>query len=318
MSRSARRLRYHPGFNPGAWLTRHLQTALGSLGHLLRTPLGSSMTVTVIGIALALPAGTGVLLANLQQVLAQWEGPASISLFLKDAVSDEQAQQLSRRLSLEFPVEAELIDREAAMEEFRSYSGFGDALAILEENPLPAVILLRLDKDSGAPRQVQNLAERMRQLPEVDLAQLDLQWVQRLQGIAEAARRGAYLVTGLLGLAVLLIIGNTIRLEIQNRHEEIAITKLVGATDAFVRRPFLYHGLWLGLSGGLVAWLLVSSAVSILAPPITHLADLYHSGFRLRGLDLGQITGLLGGGTLIGWIGAWIAVGRHIHAIEPE
>ncbi len=319
MQHPARRIRLHPGFNPGNWMARHLQVALGSLGCLLRAPLGSLMTTMVIGIALALPAGMLVLLGNLQQVVSAWEGPASITLFLKQEVDDTAADSLGERIrEQEHPEGLQVVGRAEALAEFREYSGFGSALDILDENPLPAVILIKPGARNDSPDAATRLAKRLGQLPEVELAQFDLQWVQRLHGITEIARRGAYLIAGLLALAVLLIIGNTIRLEIQGRHDEIAITKLVGATDAFVRRPFLYHGLWLGLLGGIAAWILVASAVITLEPPVTHLAQLYHSGFRLLGPGVLESTALLAGGAVTGWMGAGLAVGRHMSAIEPD
>jgi cell division transport system permease protein len=177
---------------------------------------------------------------------------------------------------------------------------------------------VRPRSDQEDPDRVAALAGRLGALPEVEFAQLDLQWVQRLYAITEIARRGTYLIAALLAAAVLLIVGNTIRLEIQNRREEIAITKLVGGTDAFVRRPFLYHGFWLGLLGGSVSWLLVHTGTGVLEPSVTRLAELYHSGFRLLLPGLPEAAALLGGGALVGWLGAWVAVGRHIRDIEPD
>ena len=317
--KAAHKVRLHAGFNPGAWLVRHLQVALGSIGHLLRTPLGSLMTVAVIGIALSLPSGLLVLLNNLQQVADQWEGPASISLFLKQEVSDSEAEELARRIEKEQrPAMLQVISRSEALEEFRTHSGFGSVLEVLDENPLPALILVRPRDDQGDPEGAAAMSKRLGELPQVEFAQLDLQWVQRLYGITEIARRGTYLIALLLAAAVLLIVGNTIRLEIQNRREEIAIIKLVGGTNAFVRRPFLYHGFWLGLLGGGLAWLLVRSGTGVLEPSVTRLAELYHSGFRLLAPGLPEIAALLCGGALIGWLGAWVAVGRHIRAIEPD
>jgi len=319
MSKAARKSRRSLGFNPSAWLTRHAQVALGSLGHLARTPLGSLMTVAVIGIALALPSGLLVVLNNLQQVVDQWQGPASISLFLKQEVSDADAEALGQRIRAdERPAELQVISHAEALEEFRTHSGFGEIVEVLDENPLPAVILVRPQAEQDGPGAATALAERLGALAEVEFVQLDLQWVQRLYGITEIARRGSYLIAALLAAAVLLIVGNTIRLEIQNRREEIAVTKLVGGTDAFVRRPFLYHGLWLGLLGGWVAWLLVRTGTGVLEPSVTRLAALYHSGFRLLAPGLPEIAILLGGGALIGWLGAWVAVGRHIRDIEPD
>jgi cell division transport system permease protein len=292
--------------------------ALGSLGALMRAPVGSLMTVAVIGIALALPSGLIVILGNLQQLTSHWDGPATLSLFLLPEVTDDQARSLGERIAEQHGLEqTRLITRQAAMEEFRSYSGFGAALDVLEDNPLPAVIVARPPRGRSDAAALAALTDELQRLPEVDSAQLDLQWVQRLQGITEILQRGVWLVAALLTLAVLLIVGNTIRLEIQHRDQEIAITKLVGATDGFVRRPFLYQGAWLGLLGGIGAWLLVAAAIALLAPAVTRVADLYHSGFRLLGPGPAGIMGLLAGGGLIGWLGAWLSVGRHIRAIEP-
>jgi cell division transport system permease protein len=317
MSGGARRTPIHPGIDPRAWLQRHAQAALGSLGHLARTPLGSLMTAAVIAIALALPGGLLHLLANLQLLEAAWRQPASISLFLHQDLGDEQARALARRIAGSEPgVDVQVVTRAQALEEFRAHSGLAAALDVLEDNPLPALVVVR-PRDAD-PARAEALAKRLRKAPEVEVAQLDLQWLMRLQGLIEIARRGIYLVAGLLTLGVLLICGNTIRLEIQNRRGEIAIEKLVGATDAFVRRPFLYHGLWLGLLGGLGAWLLVAGVMQVLAPAIARVATLYQSDFRLAVPTPREIAVLLGSGALSGWLGAWLAVGRHLGAIEPD
>jgi cell division transport system permease protein len=319
MAQAARRTRLHPGFDPKAWVGRHVQVAMDSLGGLMRAPWGTLLTVAVIGVALALPGGLLVLVGNLQQVLAPWEAPATVSLFLRPEQDEARAQALGQRLQA-WPEVArvQIVERSAALAEFRSYSGFGTALDVLDENPLPVVLLVDPAAGGRDPDAAAALAQRLGALPEVEMARLDLQWIQRLQGIAAIARRGAYLLASLLGLGVLLIIGNTIRLEIQNRQNEIAITKLVGATDAFVRRPFLYHGAWLGLLGAGAAWLLVAGALALLAPPVTRLAELYHSGFRMAGPDPLQVSLLIGGGAALGWLGAWLAVGRHLSATDPE
>jgi cell division transport system permease protein len=306
------------GWLVGAWIARHFQVGLGSLGHLLRTPLASLMTVAVIGIALALPTGLLVLMGNLERVVQDWDGPASISLFLAAEVGDEAAQALGERIGRRADVDGvDIIGRDAALAEFREHSGFAAALDALDENPLPAVILVRPRNDDDAAAATV-LTQALEKLPEVESAQLDLQWVKRLHGITEALRQGIHLLAVLLTLAVLLVIGNTIRLEILNRHEEIAICKLVGGTNAFVRRPFLYHGIWLGLLGGVTAWILVAASVILLDPAVSRLAELYHSGFRLLGPGPSESLALLAGGGGTGLVGAWIAVGRHLDAIEPS
>lgn len=305
-------------FNPRAWLTRHAQVMLASLGRLTRLPLATFMTAAVIGIAIALPGGMNTLVNNIRTLSGAWDGSASLSLFLKPKIEEAAAQALARKLST-WPEVGTLrvIGRDEALTEFRRLSGFGDALDLLGENPLPVVILLQPSLTASGPDAAAVLAKRLGKLPEVELAQLDLQWVRRLHAITRAAERGIWVLAGLLAMAVLLIIGNTIRLEINNRRPEIEINKLVGATNAFIRRPFLYDGLWYGLMGGTIAWILIGLSVLMLQGPVAELAGLYDSQFELSGLSFkGSLAILLGSG-LLGLIGAWLAVGRHLAAIEP-
>ena len=300
------------------YLLRHLQVALNSLGRLYRAPLASLMTAAVIGIALALPAGLYLLTGNLQQLSTRWDGAASLSLFMQHTASGLQAQTLREKL-LGWPEieHIDLISPEQALSEFRELSGFGDALDVLEENPLPAVLAVKPAKESTDSDSISRLLERLRKLPEVELAQLDLQWVKRFNAIVDIVQRSIWVMATLLGLAVLLITGNTIRLEIQSRREEIEVTKLIGATNAFIRRPFLYSGLWYGAIGALLATLLVELAFLQLDTPVGQLAGLYQSGFSLQTLAFSDTLLLLLSGALLGLLGAWLAVGRHMSAIEP-
>ncbi|PVV25592.1 MAG: cell division protein, partial [gamma proteobacterium symbiont of Ctena orbiculata] len=242
---------------PKIWLQRHAQVALASLGRLVNNHLASLMTCSVIGIALAMPVGLHVMLGNLQQVSGAWDSGASISVFLKQKVSDRQAASLAAKLRKHQRIEGvNLITREAALQEFQQLSGYADALEALDNNPLPAVLIVQPKADYTTAETAQLLLQELKLLPDAEIVQLDLQWVRRLQAITIIAQRAVVVLAALLGMAVLLIVGNTIRLEIQNRHAEIVITKLIGATNAFIRRPFLYTGFWYGLFGGLIAWLL--------------------------------------------------------------
>ncbi len=301
------------------YLLRHTQVALNSLGRLYRAPLASLMTAAVIGIALALPTGLYLLTGNLQQLSARWDGAASLSLFLKHTASAQQARALRDKLQ-DWPEikRVDLITPEQALEEFRELSGFGDALDALEKNPLPAVLAVKPVAESADSESISLLLERLRLLPEVELAQLDLQWVKRFNAIVNIVQRSIWVMAILLGLAVLLITGNTIRLEIQNRREEIEVTKLIGATNAFIRRPFLYGGFWYGAIGALLSTLLVELAFLQLATPVGQLAGLYQSGFSLQTLTFGDSLLLILSGALLGLLGAWLAVGRHMSAIEPS
>lgn len=307
------------GLRLDVWLLQHLQVALSSLGRLSRSPVSSLMTTAVIGIALALPTGLHLLLANVQELSRNWDGAATISLFTRAETDQQQITRLKSRLAASHNIDqVQLISREQALQEFRQFSGFSGALDALQENPLPAVLVVTPSPEHSAPEAAERLLEQLRKQPAVEFAQLDLQWVQRFHGITEIARRAVLLFISLIGIAVLLIVVNTIRLEIQNRHPEIEICKLIGATDGFIRRPFLYSGVWYGLFGGLFAWLLVAISLWLMDAPVARLAGLYNSNFNLHGMDFTSLSLLLGGSTMLGLAGSWLAVGRHLTAIEPE
>ena len=301
-----------------AYLVHHARSLLASLGRLYRNPLSNLMTILVIGIALALPTGLYLLLDNARAVSGGWDGAAQVSLFTRLSVSDDQARALAGRLRA-WPEVAtvRLLTREQSREEFRTLSGYGEALDALAENPLPAVLIITPTAAAGTPEQARLLVARLKSLPEADIVQLDLEWVKRLFAIMDIAQRGVLVIATLLGLAVLLVVGNTIRLDIQNRRDEIVITKLIGGTDAFIRRPFLYNGLWYGLMGSLVALLLVEASQLLLRGPVERLALLYQSGFTLQTLGPAGIGLLLLLGTLLGLAGSWLSVGRHLRDIEP-
>ena len=302
-----------------AYWVHHLRSLLGSLGDLSRQLLSSLMTIAVIAIALALPTTMYAAINNLSQVSIGWDNSAQISLFLKQEVTEKQAQQLMAKLKLYDDIEqAKLIPREQALKEFQKTSGFGDAIEQLGKNPLPHVIELKPVIDKNRPDKINHLIRQLGLLKQVDIAQLDLQWVKRLYAMLEIAQKAIWLIAILLGMAVLLVVGNTIRLDIQNRQEEIKVIKLIGATNAFIRRPFLYTGFWYGLSGGLLAWVLSAFSVALLANSVDRLAVLYTSDFQLSGLSLAEAMVLVGFSCFLGLAGSWLAVSRQLHDIEPS
>lgn len=302
----------------GNHLLRHIQAALFSLGQMVRTPLASLMTIAVIGIALALPSGLYVLIDNMQRISGSWDTTARISVFLKMSVPESRAKYLAGRIE-KIPAVAnvEYVSPKAALEEFKRLSGFGETLNTLD-NPLPAVILVTPTSEAANDKDLQTLVERLKKNSEADLVQLDLQWVRRLNALLEIARRGATLLGVVLAAAVLLIIGNTIRLMVLNRRDEIEVIKLVGGTNAFIRRPFLYSGVYQGLFGAFAAWGLVGGSLALLKGPITSLVLLYGSDFSVQGLSWQTSSALLLSGAFLGWIGSRIAVGRHLSEIEPS
>ena len=305
--------------NPLTWLARHAQNAIASLGRLTRQPAATLMTATVIGIAIALPSGLHLLIDNVRTLSGSWEGASSISLFLKQELDDRQAEQVRHTISLRNDVaEARLITREEALQEFRQRSGFGDALDLLGRNPLPAVVLVTPGAAFSSAEATGRIAGQLEGYREIEMAQVDLQWLRRLDAITLTLERGVGLLAALLSAAVLLIIGNTIRLEIQDRHSEIEIIKLVGGTDAFIRRPFLFEGLWYGLIGAAIATVLVMLALYLMQGPVERLAGLYASRFELSLITSGTFVAILLGSPLLGLLGAWLAVSRHLQRIVPE
>jgi cell division transport system permease protein len=302
------------------WALWHSQSLIYTLGQLANAPLNTLMIAAVIGIALALPAGLLVLLDNAQGLSRSWESAAQISLFLKPEVSDTEAAKLAKTLQRRSELErVRIITREQAFQEYQQLSGFKDALAVLgDENPLPAVLVLQLAQGQANPAGVDRLLEALRKEPQVEIAQFDLDWLRRLHAIIELVRHGVTVIGVLLGVGVLLIVGNTIRASVEKRREEIEVAKLLGATDAFIRRPFLYTGLWYGLLGGIVACLFVAISLGLLQAPVRQLAALYRSDFSLSIMNADTLLTIWMVGALLGVIGSWLAVGRHLAAIEPS
>lgn len=301
------------------WLERHVQTMVGSLGRLWGHPFATLLTILVIGIALALPACLHVLVQNVRAASGGWNNALDISVFMKPAASLDDARRAAQRIRQRRDVdEVTVIPADDALAEFRKNSGFGEALDALKDNPLPHALVVRPDAEFRGPAQVQTLTAELRQLPGVDIVQLDTEWVSRFNAILDVARRAVFLAAGLFALGIMVIVGNTIRLDIENRRDEIEVTKLVGGSNAFVRRPFLYNGLWYGLGGGLVAWAIVAVALLVLSDPVQRIAGLYGSDFRLQGLGLEGWAALIFGGIALGWLGSFIAATRELRGIEPQ
>jgi cell division transport system permease protein len=274
------------------------------------------MTIAVIAIALALPSGLHVMVNNVRILSGSLESAVDFTVYLDMSVDEESAQVLARDVEARPDVNrAVLIDRAQALADFRAYSGFGEALDTLEENPLPHALVVR--PAGGTQGDVEALARDLDEMQQTALVQLDTAWVERLRSLAELANRAVGIATVLLSLAVVVVIGNTIRLEINNRREEIEVIKLVGGSDGYVRRPFLYLGLCYGLGGGIVAAITTAVGLGLISTPARSLAQLYDSGYRLVGLSAGQTVLLLGGGAILGWAGAVIATARHLRDVDP-
>ena len=301
-----------------SWLERHVQTLVSSLGKLVRQPFATVLTIGVIALGLALPACLHLVVVNASAVTAGIGKTVQLSVYLKLPMTAEQASKVRQGIAARDDVaEARLVTPEEGLKEFESLSGFGDALGALEGKPLPYVVTLRPAELFDSPEAVETLAGELRALPEAEIVQSDTEWVRRLDAILDALEQVVRVAALLLGAGVVAIAGNTIRLDINSRRDEIEVIKLVGGSNAFVRRPFLYSGVWYGLGGGLLAWLMVTAAVGMLAGPIERVAALYASTFQLQGLDTRAILVLVGGGAVLGWIGSWVTATYHLRRIEP-
>jgi cell division transport system permease protein len=303
----------------GIFGTRHVQALLGSCGRLARNPLASLLTLLVIALALALPAALALLIANAEAATGGFNQAVDMSVYFKRGVPLEQVRALARAARARAGVgEVSVIPAAQGLAQFRKYSGFGAALDALKSNPLPNVLRVVPRADASSPADLASLRSYFAAWPEVDTVQLDTEWVLRFNAILRVLKRLVGIAAVLLGAGVLAVIGNTIRLEILNRRAEIEVTKLVGGSNAFVRRPFLYTGTLYGVGGALLAWGILEAAVLVLEQPVATLAKLYGSGYALLGPSAHDLAVLFGGGLALGWLGAWVSAHRHLRSIEPR
>lgn len=305
--------------SPGTYFTRHIQALFGAIGRLLRRPVGTLLTVLAIAIALALPATLWLAVKNARLATGNVADSIELSVYLKTEVALEKAEQLASAARARADVgTVTVISADAALAEFREYSGFGAALDALEGNPLPHVILIKPAAAAATSSGVESLRRYLTAWPEVERVQADSDWVRRLSTILDLARQVLAAFAVVLAVGVLAVIGNAVRLEIGSRRAEIEVTKLVGGSNAFVRRPFLYEGFFFGLLGGLAAAGIAAGVVAQLAGPVSQLSALYGGKFVLQGLEPAEIGALIGVGALLGVLGAWLGAARLITRIEPR
>ncbi|MFJ4372416.1 permease-like cell division protein FtsX [Pseudomonas japonica] len=300
-----------------AWLESHRSSLLDSLRRLGKQPIGSFFTCLVMAVALSLPMGLSLILGNIERLGGSWQRAAQISLYLKLDAGARAGEALRDQIkALPGVADAEYVSREQALNEFQQQSGLGEALRELPDNPLPGVVVVtpnEVDKPA-----LEALRQRLAELPHVELAQLDLVWVERLAAILKLGDRFVFGLTVLLVSALLLVIGNTIRLHIENRRTEIEVIKLVGGTDSYVRRPFLYMGALYGFGAGILSWGVLEFGLNWLNEAVVDLSGLYGSDFALAGVPAADGLSLLLGAVLLGYIGAWIAVARHLRELAPR
>ncbi|MGZ5043943.1 MAG: permease-like cell division protein FtsX [Methylobacter sp.] len=302
-----------------AYRNLHAHALFSSLGRLVASRFSSAMTIVVLAIAIALSSGFYILVANLQQLAGNLEASNQISLFLKEDISEAKANKFADTIKQNPDIqEVKLITKEQALAEFQAHSGFGEAVKSLEKNPLPIVIQV-LPKNSLENEQaLEVMLDDFKRSAEVDFAQMDMQWVKRLQSIMQVARRGVILLSLLLGAGVLFITANTIRLELHTRRDEVVIAKLVGATNGFIHRPFLYSGFWIGFFSGVTAWFIVTTIMLILKYPIEKLSGLYDDTFHVLFLGFTETLALLFISSVLGIVGSWIVLHFQLKQLKPE
>ena len=302
-----------------AWREQHLYSLVSSLGRLAARPLATALTLTVMSLAMALPLLFWLLLDNARDLSGSVQDARAVSVFLKPDLDAVAVQRLAQRLRERGDVAVvQVKSPEQGLAEFRGQSGFADALRVLHYNPLPAVLIVTLRGNAPTTDAAPALVAEHGGDPGVDLVQYDAQWRQRLNAILLLAARAAVVLASLLALAALLVVGNTVRLDIQGRSDEIAVMQLLGANDGFVRRPFLYTGFWYGTLAGVLTLVLIGVVEWALAAPLAQLAASYQHRFDVHGLALSAMGAVLGTGAMLGWLGAWLTASRHIALSQPQ
>lgn len=306
-----------------AYFSRHLQVLFSTLGNMRRTPMATINTLLVIAITLLLPSLLYVTLKSAQSLSSNWQGRPQISIFLQKTSSDSTAQLIFEEIQLHPSIElAEFVTPDQALAEYRLLSdnnaSLQQELAFLGENPLPASIVVMPDRASAKPENLLALKEELSSFDGIESVRLDLDWTERFNAMLQVFSRVSVLLSALLGLGLVLIVGNTIKLLIFNRRDEIEITKLVGGTDSFVRRPFLYYGAFFGFLGACISLGFLMLAARLVEEPVSKLADLYKLNALVHQVTPIEIIAVLFIGTLLGWLAARWSVAMHLREIQPR
>lgn len=301
------------------WLNQQKQAIDFSLKRLWFNPISAWITLIAIALALSLPTSMHVLVKNLQSLTHNNQSVPTISLFLKPKVTEQQANDLAELVKSQPEVlSTTVVTRDQALQDFKKIAGLADTLKTLGENPLPNIVVItpKMNDLGVTDADLEDFTKRLKTYKEVEDVQIDIEWIQRLRAILQIAERIVAVVAALLATTVLLVVGNTIRLDIENRKDEIRVTRLIGATNRYIRRPFLYGGLWLGLFGGFLSLLVVNIALLFLVDPVNKLSLLYGSDFNLGGIDLTTTLEVLIVSAGLGLVGAWLAVNRYLWESE--
>ena len=299
------------------WFSHHSHAFVLALKRLAGAPIGNLLSIIVIGIAFSLPAGIYILLENLQAFSGQASGAPQLSLFLKLDANTDEVEQIESRLKQHPQVASfNFISRDSALEQLKQGSGLGDVMESLEQNPLPDAFLV--NARSLSPGALEALRTELQGWPKVEYVQLDSAWAKRLDALLRLGRLAVLMLAALLGFALVAVTFNTIRLQILTKRDEIEVSKLIGATNGFVRRPFLYFGAIQGMAGGVAAWLIISLGIRLIGDELRDLMQLYEISLHLYHLSLEDSLGLLLFSACLGWVGAWLSVANHLWQIEPR
>jgi cell division transport system permease protein len=298
-------------------MMQHLRVLVSTLRQLQSAPVASALNILIMGIALSLPVGLYVLMLNVHDLAGRVASAPQITAFLALNAGKDDVAQISKRLgSLDGIDRFEFVSRDRALEQLKRNTGLSDVIAGLKQNPLPdAFILYPKTSDTKA---LESLRDDLQKWPKLDHVQLDSAWARKLDAMLGLVRLAVLILAGLLSIALVAITFNTIRLQILTRREEIEVSKLIGATDGFIRRPFLYFGLVQGLLAGTAAWIIIAASLALLNVKLGTLAQMYASNFTLHNLSAGDSLSLLIFSAYLGWLGAWLSVSQHLWQIEPR
>ena len=297
------------------WLNQHIQPLRMVLARMRQNLLGTVLICCVMGVTLSLPAVLFTIVDNLGQVAGGVESKPQLSLFLKLDASSSAKEAIAEKLKKHTDIaKYEFVSKESAWEQMQQNANTADISASLNKNPLPDAYFVTPKEIN--PKNVGRLQKEMQQWDGVELAQVDSNWIKRLDTVLKLGKKAIFVLVALLGFALIAVIGNTIRLQIMTQLEEIEVSKLIGATNQFIRRPFLYAGTLYGLGGGLAAWLIVLAVVQLFNTSVTEIADLYASQFRLSMPNAIITIAMLLSAVTLGWLGSFVAVNRSLAKIE--
>lgn len=293
------------------WLAHHRAAVLLAARRLAAAPVNSLLSLLAIGVALALPAGGQMLLANALQLTGNTSTVPQISIFMEVGAERTAAKEIGSRLGEYGGVkQVRFLPREDTLARMKNNPGLGDVIDALPANPFPDAFVVGVADER--PEAMEKLAGEFRQWPRVEHVQFDSAWVTRLDALLKFGRTAIMLLGGLLGAGLIAISFSIIRMQVLTHRAEIEVSRLLGATDAFIRRPFLYHGMLLGLGGGIIAWLLVAAAAIWLRGPLGELVRLYELSLVLQALDARDSVLLLGSACGLGWLGATISLRQYL------